>query len=179
MYAMTLQKISMIFVRKLVNNMGIKDETPEDKVIFDSIDNRMKYSKGIKVDPCACHDCVYKENNPYKEPCGTCLSPLNDKNFYIKEGSVLVNENDPFEANLIKGDIVKIESETDIKLNNILKELELIKYRLDVYFSGDDEETEDKCQTCKHKDDLPYGICTSCKFNPSGIYYYEKAEDIE
>lgn len=154
--------------------MGIKDETPEDKVIFDSIDNRMKYSKGVKVeqtDPCACHDCVYKENNPYKEPCGTCLSPLNDKNFYVKEGSV--------DAEKISNDIVKTESETDIKLNNILKELELIKYRLDVYFNGNDEETEDKCQTCKHKDELPYGICTSCKFNPSGIYYYEKAEDIE
>jgi len=70
--------------------MGIKDETPDDKVIFDSLDNRMKYSKGLqveKIDPCACNTCVYKENNPYKEPCGTCLSPLNDKNFYVREGS--------------------------------------------------------------------------------------------
>lgn len=146
--------------------MGIKDETPDDKVIFDSLDNRMKYSKGIQVeqvDPCACHDCIYKENNPYKEPCGTCLSPLNDKSFYVKEGSVVIPEP---------------KTDNPATLDDILKELELIKYRLDVYFSGDDEETEDKCQTCKHKDELPYGICTSCKFNPSGIYYYEKAEDI-
>jgi len=115
--------------------MGIKDETPDDKVIFDSVDARMKYSKGVKVDPCACHDCVYKENNPYKEPCGTCLSPLNDKNFYVKEGSA--------EAKTIKNDIVTTESDLDTKLNKILKELELIKYRLDVYFSCDYDEKEE------------------------------------
>lgn len=107
--------------------MGIKDETPDDKVIFDSVDARMKYSKGIKVDPvdpCACHDCVYKENSPYKEPCGTCLSPLNDKNFYIKEGSV--------EAETIKNDIVKTESELDIKLNKIENMLKDISYNLEL-----------------------------------------------
>lgn len=107
--------------------MGIKNEEPEDKVIFDSIDNRMKYSKGVQVnpvDPCACHDCVYKENNPYKEPCGTCLSPLNDKNFYIKEGSV--------DAEHIKNDIVKTESDLDIKLNKIENLLKDISYNLEL-----------------------------------------------
>ena len=107
--------------------MGIKNEEPEDKVIFDSIDNRMKYSKGLQVeqtDPCACHDCVYKENNPYKEPCGTCLSPLNDKNFYVKEGSI--------DAEHIKKDIVKTESELDIKLNKIENMLKDISYNLEL-----------------------------------------------
>ena len=116
----------MIFVRKLVTNMGIKDETPDDKVIFDSLDNRMKYSKGIqveKIDPCACHDCVYKESTPYKEPCRTCLSPLNDKSFY-KEGSV--------DAEHIKNDIVKTESELDIKLNKIENMLKDISYNLEL-----------------------------------------------
>ena len=106
--------------------MGIKNEEPEDKVIFDSIDNRMKYSKGVKVDPCACHDCVYKENNPYKEPCGTCLSPLNDKNFYIKEGTI----NNGTER--IKNDIVKTESELDIKLNKIENLLKDVSYNLEL-----------------------------------------------
>lgn len=102
--------------------MGIKNEEPEDKVIFDSIDNRMKYSKGVKVeqiDPCACHDCVYKENNPYKEPCGTCLSPLNDKNFYIKEGSAVIPG-------------PKTESDLDIKLNRIENLLKDISYNLEL-----------------------------------------------
>jgi hypothetical protein len=125
--------------KKRRKQMGIKDETPDDKVIFDSVDARMKYSKGIQIDvaePLACNNCVYKENNPYKEPCGTCLSPLNDKSFYVKEGSI--------DAEPIKNDIVKTESDLDTKLNKILKELELIKYRLDVYFSCDyDEKTED------------------------------------
>ena len=107
--------------------MGIKDETPEDKVIFDSIDNRMKYSAGIKVektDPCACNTCIYKENNPYKEPCGTCLSPLNDKNFYVEEGSA--------DAENIKNDIVKTESDLGIKLNKIENMLKDISYNLEL-----------------------------------------------
>ena len=114
MYASPLQEISMIFVRKLVNNMGIKNEEPEDKVIFDSVD---------AADPCACHDCVYKESTPYKEPCRTCLSPLNDKSFY-KEGSV--------DAEHIKNDIVKTESELDIKLNKIENMLKDISYNLEL-----------------------------------------------
>lgn len=108
-------------------DIRIEDETPDDKVIFDSVDARMKYSKGLKVeqvDPCACHDCVYKENNPYKEPCGTCLSPLNDKNFYVKESSV--------EEETIKNDIVKTESELDIKLNKIENLLKDISYNLEL-----------------------------------------------
>jgi hypothetical protein len=107
--------------------MGIKDETPDDKVIFDSVDARMKYSKGIQIDvaePLACNNCIYKENNPYKEPCGTCLSPLNDKNFYVKEGSV--------DAEPIKNDIVKTESELDIKLNKIENMLKDISYNLEL-----------------------------------------------
>lgn len=63
--------------------MGIKDETPDDKVIFDSIDARMKYSKGIKVDH-------------------------------------------------IKNDIVKTESELDIKLNKIENMLKDISYNLEL-----------------------------------------------
>ena len=107
--------------------MGIKNEEPEDKVIFDSIDNRMKYSKGVKVeqtDPCACHDCVYKENNPYKEPCGTCLSPLNDKNFYVKEGSAVIPNVARREAGLEpKTDNPKNMDDIYNVLNLILEEL--------------------------------------------------------
>lgn len=102
--------------------MGIKNEEPEDRVIFDSLDNRMKYSKGIQVeqiDPCACHDCVYKENNPYKEPCGTCLSPLNDKNFYVKEGSTIPMTDNPEPKPYIPKNIDDIYD----MLNLILEEL--------------------------------------------------------
>lgn len=65
--------------------MGIKDETPEDKVIFDSIDNRMKYSKGI-----------------------------------------------PADAEKISNDIVKTESELDIKLNKIEHMLKDISYGMEI-----------------------------------------------
>lgn len=37
--------------------MGIKDETPDDKVIFDSVDARMKYSKGIQKEVKTCENC--------------------------------------------------------------------------------------------------------------------------
>lgn len=65
--------------------MGIKDETPEDKVIFDSIDNRMKYSKGVQAD-----------------------------------------------AEHIKNDIVKTESDLDIKLNKLENMLKDISYNLEL-----------------------------------------------
>lgn len=65
--------------------MGIKDETPEDKVIFDSIDNRMKYSKGMQAD-----------------------------------------------VEHIKNDIVKTESDLDIKLNKIENLLKDISYNLEL-----------------------------------------------
>lgn len=65
--------------------MGIKDETPDDKVIFDSVDARMKYSKGV---PSADTD--------------------------------------------ISNDIVKIESDLDIKLNKIENMLKDISYNLEL-----------------------------------------------
>lgn len=158
--------------------MGIKDETPDDKVIFDSVDARMKYSKGLKVDtidPCACHDCVYKENNPYKEPCGTCLSPLNDKNYYVKEGSV--------EAETIKNDIVKTESELDTKLNDIqdkvrqIYERQLLMYDMlkDVAKAIDNEYS---CDGCKHYHDCYpcYGPCIRCLRNDTDHDRYEKED---
>ena len=43
--------------------MGIKNEEPNDKVIFDSIDNRMKYSKGVpNVDTEISKDIVKTES---------------------------------------------------------------------------------------------------------------------
>jgi hypothetical protein len=61
--------------------MGIKNEEPEDRVIFDSIDNRMKYSKGIKMSglegESKCKDCYFKESSPAKNPCNACLNTDN------------------------------------------------------------------------------------------------------
>lgn len=65
--------------------MGIKDETPDDKVIFDSINNRMKYSKGV-----------------------------------------------PNVDTEISKDIIKTESELDIKLNKIENMLKDISYNLEL-----------------------------------------------
>ena len=65
--------------------MGIKNEEPEDKVIFDSIDNRMKYSKGV---------------------------PNTDTE--------------------ISNEIIKTESELDIKLNKIENMLKDISYNLEL-----------------------------------------------
>ena len=62
--------------------MGIKDETPDDKVIFDSIDNRMRYSKKIEKSRNSldekCNTCYYKETNPAKYPCEACLNTDNN-----------------------------------------------------------------------------------------------------
>ena len=119
-----------------MNNMGIKDETPDDKVIFDSVDARMKYSKGV-----------------------------------------------PNADTEISTEIVKTESDLGIKLNDIqdkvrqIYERQLLMYdMLKDIFDNIYDDTEDKCQTCKHKDELPYGICTSCIFNTNGTYYYEKED---
>lgn len=65
--------------------MGIKDETPDDKVIFDSVDARMKYSKGV-----------------------------------------------PNVDTEISKDIIKTESELDIKLNKIENMLKDISYNLEL-----------------------------------------------
>ena len=65
--------------------MGIKNETPDDKVIFDSVDARMKYSKGV--------------SNVDTE---------------------------------ISKDIVKTESELDIRLNKIEHMLKDISYNLEL-----------------------------------------------
>lgn len=117
--------------------MGIKDETPDDKVIFDSVDARMKYSKGIQKEVKTCENCYNKETNPNKYPCNNCLDSANNElPFWYPAGE--------FEGKkVLKKDIVKTESDLDIKLNKILKELELIKYRLDVYFSCDHDEKEE------------------------------------
>lgn len=67
--------------------MGIKNEEPEDKVIFDSIDNRMKYSKGIQKEVKTCDNCYNKEINPNKYPCSNCLdSTDNDLPFWFPAG---------------------------------------------------------------------------------------------
>lgn len=106
--------------------MGIKDETPEDKVIFDSIDNRMKYSKGIQKEVKTCENCYNKETNPNKYPCSNCLdSADNDLPFWFPAGE--------FEGKkILKNDIVKTESELDIKLNKIENLLKDISYNLEL-----------------------------------------------
>lgn len=112
--------------------MGIKDETPEDKIIFDSIDNRMEYSKGIPKEVKTCENCYNKETNPNKYPCSNCLdSADNDLPFW-------------FPAVKFEGKTVFKKDKNQATLDDILKELKLIKYRLDVYFGCDyEEKTED------------------------------------
>ena len=72
--------------------MGIKDETPDDKVIFDSVDARMKYSKEIPKEvktriTNTCETCYNKETNPNKYPCSNCLdSADNDLPFWYPAG---------------------------------------------------------------------------------------------
>lgn len=154
--------------------MGIKDETPEDKVIFDSIDNRMKYSKGIQKEVKTCENCYNKEINPNKYPCSNCLdSADNDLPFWFPAGEfegkkVLKKDKNPKTIDDIYDKVRQIY-ERQLLMYDMLK---------DIYDSLETE--EDKCQTCKHKDELPYGICTTCIFNTSGTYYYEeKTEDIK
>lgn len=82
--------------------MGIKDETPEDKVIFDSIDNRMKYSKGIQKEVKTCENCYNKETNPNKYPCNNCLDSVNNdlpfwesNMIYVEGKKVLEKDKNP------------------------------------------------------------------------------------
>lgn len=166
--------------------MGIKDETPEDKVIFDSIDNRMKYSKEIQKEVKTCENCYNKETNPNKYPCNNCLDSTNNNlPFWYPAGE--------FEGKkVLKKDIVKTESELDIKLNDIqdkvrqIYERQLLMYDMlkDIYDSLETEDSpeaeEENCTTCKWFEDYPYyGACDGCLRNRTGSDRYEKTEDIK
>ena len=150
--------------------MGIKDETPDDKVIFDSLDNRMKYSTGIhveKIDPCACNTCMYKEDNPYKDPCGICLSPLNDKNFYVREGSEKEVESEPKET------IPTIEDDIPVHDPDIWEIMSKVRqiYNMVKFIVRDDTYS---CRGCRYSDEFPDNThCDGCMRNNTGSDNYE------